>query len=294
MGTWQWGDKRFWAYDAVQGPKDAREAFDASLDGGVTMIDTAEVYGNGTSERLLGRILRDTGRPAFIATKFWPMPYRVSSGALPKALEASLDRLRLDSVDLYQAHFPMPHLRIEPLMERMAEAVHEGKVKQVGVSNYSAKQMRLAHKVLDRHGVALASNQVHYSLIHRSPETNGVMDACHELDVTLIAYSPLGQGVLNGKYGPGRGEVKGIRRFRGLFRKLPEYMPLVEALEEIGTAHGRTAGQVALNWLARQPRVFAIPGARNGKQAAENAASLDFTLTDDQAIRLESLSRKWR
>lgn len=294
MGVWQWGDRRYWAYDPTQGPRDAREAFDASLNAGVTLIDTAEVYGGGVSERVLGGILKDSGQPAFIATKFAPKPQRLSSESLLKALDASLERLGLDSVDLYQVHWPYTAVRIEALMDRMAEAVKAGKVRHVGVSNYSAKQMRTAHRALAKHGVPLASNQVHYSLVHRSPETNGVMDACQELGVSLIAYSPLGQGALTGRFGPGRGKVSGYRRFRGIFRHIKAMMPLVETLEEVGRAHEATAGQVALAWLIRQPGVFPIPGARNGKQAAENAAALTLALTDEEAIRIEALSRRWR
>ena len=106
----------------------------------------------------------------------------------------------------------------------------------------------------------LVSNQVHYNLLHRAPETNGVLDACRELEVTLIAYSPLAQGALTGKYGPGRGKVKGMRRFRKAFRSIKSEVPLIEALEDIGHEHQRTAAQVALNWLARQPNVMPIPG----------------------------------
>jgi aryl-alcohol dehydrogenase-like predicted oxidoreductase len=294
VGAWQWGDRRYWGFDPRHGYLEAREAFLASLDAGITLIDTAEIYGRGESERIIGRALSETGREALIASKFAPLPWRLRPESLGVALDASLRRLGRASLDLYQVHWPYSLLRIEPLMEQLAEAVSAGRVRAVGVSNYSAKQMLAAHRALADRGVPLASNQVNYSLLRRRVERDGTLAACRELGVTLIAYSPLAQGALTGKYGPGRGRVSGVRRFRPWFRALPGAMPLIEALEEVGRAHERTAAQVALNWLARQESVIPIPGARNGRQAAENAAAIDFAITHEEAARLERLSRRWR
>jgi len=294
LGAWAWGDKRMWQFDPVSGPAAARAALEATLDAGVSFLDTAEIYGRGMSERLVGRLMRETGRRPFIATKFAPLPYRLRTASVVDALDASLDRLGVGQVDLYQVHWPYSILRIEPLMERLADAVAAGKVRYVGVSNYSADQMRKAHRALASRGVPLVSNQVNYSLLKRSPEANGVLDACRELDVTLIAYSPIAQGALTGKYRPGGNGPAGIRRFRGTFRHLDRAMPVVETLERIGQHHGRSAGQVALNWLARQPNVLPIPGAKDGRQAAENAASIDFAISDDEAAELDRVSRPWR
>src|SRR5262249_1720593 len=158
--------------------------------------DTAEMYGAGESERLLGACRREDGRPITIASKFAPplTPFsrtRSSARSLLKALDDSLARLGVEYIDLYQIHFPSPELKVDALMDVLAEAVQSGKVRAVGVSNYSAAMMRQAHARLASHGVPLASNQVHYSLLRRFPETNGVLAACRELDVALIAYSPL-------------------------------------------------------------------------------------------------------
>jgi aryl-alcohol dehydrogenase-like predicted oxidoreductase len=202
--------------------------------------------------------------------------------------------LDVDSIDLYQVHHPYTILRIEGIMGRLADAVRAGKIKYVGVSNYNESQMRKAHAALAKRGIPLVSNQVHYNLLHRAPEADGVLDACRELDVTLIAYSPLAQGALTGKYGPGRGKVGGMRRFRKAFRSLKGAMPVVEALEDIGHEHQRSAAQVALNWLARQPNVMPIPGAKDGRQAAENAGSIDFDLTEVEAALLDGLTRVYR
>ncbi len=292
LGTWQWGDK-YWNFDPAEGPRAAREAFDASIAAGITFIDTAEVYGGGKSEEIVGQVVRESGADAFIATKFYPLA-RFRSASIAKALDASLDRLGMHKVGLYQVHHPFTILRNEAIMGRLADAVRSGKVEYVGVSNYRERHLRAAHRALAKRGIPLVSNQVHYSLMHRAPETDGVLAACRELDITLIAYSPLAQGALTGKYGPGRAKVLGMRRFRAVFRGLKKAMPLVEALEEIGRAHDRTAAQVALNWLAARPGVLPIPGAKNARQAAENAGSIDFALSPEESKRIDRLSRRYR
>jgi aryl-alcohol dehydrogenase-like predicted oxidoreductase len=251
------------------------------------------VYGRGRSEAMLGQLIKDTGRMPFVATKFQPLP-RFRSASVGRAIDRSLERLGVDSIDLYQVHHPYSILRMESVLGTIADAVRSGKVKHVGVSNYSARQMRKAHRELARRGVPLVSNQVHYSLLHRAPETNGVMDGCIELEISVIAYSPLAQGALSGKYGPGRGKVTGMRRFRRVFRSIGRAMPVIEALEEIGRRYERSAAQVALNWLAAQPGVIPIPGAKNGKQAEDNARAIDFRLTEAEMALLDGVTRAYR
>ncbi len=263
-------------------------AFGAAMAAGVNVFDTAEVYGRGgVSERALGRALATSDAPAFVATKY--APYRLTSAALPRALEASLRRLRLETVDLYQIHFPS-FVSIRSLMNRLAGAVEAGRVRHVGVSNYSAAQMRRAHAILAERGVPLVSNQVNYSLLHRHPERNGVLDACRELNVTLIAYFPLASGVLTGKYRGGNTPSRNWIRVLSRSPSPDRIEPLLQALDEIGEAHGRTPAQVAINWLARQEHVLPIPGARHARQARENAGAIDFTISDEEAARLSGLS----
>ena len=152
-----------------------------------------------------------------IATKF-PPGMRATAEDMPRALEASLARLQRPVVDLYQHHFPAKRVDIPRLMGLMADAVDAGKIRAVGVSNYSAELMRIAHAALAQRGVPLASNQVQYSLLHRQPETNGVLDTCRELGVTLIAYQPLASGALTGKY-LAEARPRGLRR---LHASLPQ------------------------------------------------------------------------
>jgi aryl-alcohol dehydrogenase-like predicted oxidoreductase len=147
----------------------------------------------------------------------------------------------------------------------MADAVDAGKLLAIGVSNYSAQQLRIAHAALAERGMPLASNQVEYSLLHRAPEVNGVLDACGELGIMLIAYQPLAQGVPTGKYRPGD-RPKGIRRFGRYYRGdgLKNAQPVVALLQEIGQRHSKTPAQVALRWLIQKENILPIPGAKNG------------------------------
>ncbi len=281
------------AYGGAENPAEEQAAFDAALAAGATFFDTAAMYSGGASERRLGELAR--GSAALIATKF-PPGLRATADDLPAALEGSLARLGRNTIDLYQHHFPTNRVDIPRLMNFMADAVGAGKVRAVGVSNYSAEQMRQAHAVLAERGVALASNQVEYSLLHRQPETNGVLDACRELGVTLIAYQPLAGGALTGKYGT-KQRPRGLRRFMmPYFRgdNTAAIEPVVALLREIGARYDKTPAQVAIRWLIEDDCVLPIPGAKNGRQAAANAGALAFRLTADEVEALNLASAGWR
>lgn len=298
VGAWAWGTTRLWGYGKEYGRDDVAAAFRDSVAGGVRLVDTAEIYGSGASEKIIGEVLREGGfeKEPVIATKFAPLPYRLNPRSLVKALDASLERLGLDSVDLYQVHFPNPILKLEPLMDALAETVKTGKARHVGVSNYNADQTRRAHARLARNGVKLASNQVQYSLLYRAPETNGVLDACRELDVTLIAYSPIAQGLLTGKYQPGVKPSGLVRRAGRAFgeRNLRKVAPVVEILREIGAAHDKEPSQVALNWLVTHKNTLPIPGAKNARQATQNAGSIRWSITPEEAEKLDLATLGWR
>jgi aryl-alcohol dehydrogenase-like predicted oxidoreductase len=181
-------------------------------------------------------------------------------------------------------------------MDALAETVKAGKVRQVGISNYSTDQMQRAYDRLASHGVALASNQVEYSLLQRAPETNGVLEASRDLGVTLIAYSPIAQGLLTGKYGPGVRPSGLVRRMGRAFgeQNLRKIEPVLNILREIGAAHNKQPAQVALNWLITQRNVFPIPGAKNGRQARQNAGALGWEMTDEEAEMLKLATLGWR
>jgi aryl-alcohol dehydrogenase-like predicted oxidoreductase len=298
VGAMTWGEARGLArlhpaktaYGGAEGRTEEAAAFEASLAAGVCLFDSAAMYAGGASERRLGELA--AGRDVVLATKF-PAGMWASAESMPKDLEASI--ARLGRVDLYQHHFPSSRVDIPRLMELMADAVEAGKIKAVGVSNYSAEQLRLAHRVLAQRGIPLASNQVEYSLLHRQPETNGVLAACRELGVTLIAYQPLAGGALTGKYKAGD-RPRGLRRFMPTFRRanLEALAPVIALLREIGERQGKTPAQVALRWLIEQEGVLPIPGAKNGRQAAENAGGLAFALSADEIDALGRATRAWR
>lgn len=289
VGTWQWGDRLSWGFGGSYHEEDVHQAFSAALAAGINFFDTAELYGRGRSETFLGQFLSQTDVGPVVATKFMPLPWRLSRNALGGALRDSLRRLRLQRVDLYQMHWPSPPVPIETWMAALAEAIEQGLARAAGVSNYSAAQMRRAHTALARRGIPLASNQVQYSLLHRAPERQGILDACRELGVTLIAYSPLAKGMLTGKYSP-ENPPPGLRRLSYRPAYLARVQPLTKLLRELGEGHGgKTASQVALNWTICKGAI-PIPGVKNARQVVDNAGALGWRLTDDEVAALDAAS----
>ena len=295
IGTWAWGDKLFWSYGKDYGAEQVRQAFQTAVEAGISFFDTAEIYGPGESERLLGQFMRETQQPVQIATKYFPLPWRFSAQAVADALTASLKRLQVDQVALYQVHWPFDFLMgQQTLMNALADEVERGRIQAIGVSNYSAEQMRAAHRLLAARGIPLAVNQVRYSLLTRQIETNGVLQACRDLDVTILAYSPLAQGLLTGKYTPDKkSQLQGARRIDPRFSQkgLEKIVPVLTALQEIAHTHQRTPAQVALNWLIAQGNVIPIPGAKTADQARQNAGALGWSLSQAEWERLDQLTR---
>jgi aryl-alcohol dehydrogenase-like predicted oxidoreductase len=263
-----------WSYGANDAP--VFEAYQALVGAGGGFIDTAEIYGFGKSERLIGDCIRKDGRPVSVASKFAPFVARTSPRHLLGALDASLARLGLASIDLYYVHFPFPFADLGGFADGLAEAVKSGKAKHVGVSNFNADQMRRIADRLQRSDIPLAANEVHYSLAHRNPETNGVLEACRELDVALVAYFPLASGRLAAAPDAAKPDkLDAVRR----------------TLAEVAQAHQATPSQAALNWLlARDPRVILIPGATKARHATANLAALDWQLTDEEFAALDAAS----
>ncbi len=291
FGTWAWGDSLFWGYGKDYGEIELRLAFQAAVNRGITFLDTAEVYGLGKSEELLGKFIKETNATTQIATKYAPLPWRFRKEDVADAVTASLKRLKMPSIDLYQVHFPAPSfLSQSGLMDALADEVEQGRVKAVGVSNYNAEQLREAHRLLAGRGVPLAVNQMRYSLITREIETNGVMMAARELDVTILAYSPLAQGLLTGKYtasNPPTGARSLDRRFQAA--GLQKLQPVLNKLTELGHKYDKTPAQVALNWLICQPGVIPIPGIKTAAQVDQNAGALGWELSADEVNELRYL-----
>ena len=289
VGTWAWGDRLYWGYERRFGRREVEGAYAASLQAGLLFYDTAEIYGQGASEVILGQLEKGSGAHLTIASKFMPFPWRLKKADLLTALRRSLDRLGRESLELYQIHWPLPPIRVETWMEALARAVEAGLVRAVGVSNYSLSQMRRARLALAKHGIDLRSNQVLYSLLDRQPEMTGLLAECRREEIALIAYSPLAQGLLTGKYS--RHNPPPLqRRVRVGIRKLKHAESLAEVMHEIGKGHdGKTASQVALNWVICKGAI-PIPGAKDGVQAEENAGALGWRLTGQEVANLDRLS----
>jgi aryl-alcohol dehydrogenase-like predicted oxidoreductase len=292
FGTWAWGDSLFWGYGKEYGESELRLAFQAAIDRGITFLDTAEVYGLGKSEELLGKFIKETSASTQIATKYMPLPWRFRQQDVADAVTASLKRLKLPAIDLYQVHFPAPSfLNQAGLMNALADEVEQGRIKAVGVSNYNAAQLREAHQLLARRGVTLAVNQMRYSLITREIETNGVLAAAHELGVTILAYSPLAQGLLTGKYtatNPPSGARSLDRRFKAA--GLQQLQPVLEKLNQLGEKYSKTPAQVSLNWLICQQGVIPIPGIKTAAQVEQNAGALGWELSAAELLELGQIS----
>jgi aryl-alcohol dehydrogenase-like predicted oxidoreductase len=294
VGTWAWGDKSTWGmggYDSSYSEDTILQAWQASIEAGVVLFDTAEVYGGGESERIIGRLLaRDPAvRPrVLIASKFMPSPWKLAVRAsLTSAVKASLDRLGTESIDLYQIHGPVSLRSHEALADALASVHAEGLVKAVGVSNYSVKEMRSIDGALRKRGLRLASNQIEYSLLRTMPEKVGLLACCHELGVVPLAYSPLGQGRLTGKYSAAH-PPGGKRNFSNY--PMEKVEAIVELLRRIGAAHDdRTPGQVALRYLITKGAV-PIPGAKNRQQAEDNAGALGWQLDDHELADLDTVA----
>lgn len=288
LGAWQWGDRMVWQYGQGYGDEDVHKAFQASVLEGIRFVDTAEIYGSGRSERLLGEFIKKTDQPILVATKFFPFPWRFRKKTLTRALQASLERIGVESVDLYQIHWVSLTMSTDLLMEGLVECVKSGMTRTVGVSNFGQTRMLAAYSALARQNVPLASNQVHYSLLSRGAEKKGILARCKELGIRMIAYSPLEQGLLTGKYGASN-LPPGTRG--GHYAKLlPKIQPLIKLLTEIGQDHGgKSNAQVALNWVICKG-ALPIPGAKNEEQAQQNTGALGWKLTDDEVARLDEAS----
>ena len=299
LGCWQFSQGkgmtgRMWSV-LDQGTMDA--VVDAALKGGVTWFDTAQAYGAGASERALSVALRHRdvapGR-VVVATKW--LPILKTAGDIARTIGTRIECLQPYPIDLFQVHVPMSVSSVAAQMREMAKLVRAGKVRAVGVSNFSASRMAKAGAALQAEGLPLASNQVRINLLDRGIESNGVLDLARKHRVTLIAYSPLAQGILTGRYHDDPALVRALpwgRRSRlspssrfltpeGLARSAP----LVAELRAVAEAHGATPAQVALAWVLHHPNTVAIPGARTLDQLEENAAAADLVLSDAEFARL--------
>lgn len=299
-GTWQWGGAFYWGYGRSYTDEDLAAAYAASIENGINWFDTAEIYGRGKSEIILGRHVNgprsgDTDSPSspkpLVATKFFTYPWRLHRSSFRRAIKASLKRLNAELIDIYQIHFPFRPRSFEYWVDALGDAAQDGLVKAVGVSNFSAEQTKRAHELFDRKGVVLAANQVGYSLLNRKIESDGVLETCRDLDVSVISYGPLAEGLLTGKYRPDN-PPPFMRKWRWARKRIKMLPPLISLMSDIANAHDASPSQVALNWLMRHG-TLPIPGAKSAMQAKDNASSMTWSLSNDELKALNLATEQY-
>jgi aryl-alcohol dehydrogenase-like predicted oxidoreductase len=281
VGAWQFGSRE-WGYGEAYAGSEAGRIVQRALDLGANFLDTAEIYGFGRSERIVGQAIVGRRDDALVATKLAPV-FPVPAFVEWRGKE-SARRLGVDAIDLYQIHQPNPVVPLRAQMEGMRRLVRAGVVRHVGVSNFSLSRWQASEAAF---GDAVLSNQVRFSLVDRRPLKDLVPWAAAH-DHLVIAYSPLGQGLLSARYDAANAPQKGVRAMNPLF--LPENLAraqgLLEALRDIAKNHDATPAQVALAWVIRRPNVIAIPGASSVEQLERNVAAADLDLSEEDDRRL--------
>jgi aryl-alcohol dehydrogenase-like predicted oxidoreductase len=289
LGTWQFG-AREWGYGEGYAGRDARDIVRRAVDLGVTLFDTAEMYGFGRSERILGEALGERRESVFLATKL--LPVLPLAPVVEQRAVASAARLGTRRLDLYQVHWPNPLVSDGTIMRGMRTLQRVGLVGEVGVSNYPLARWQAAEKAL---GGRVLSNQVRYSLADRAPEKDLLPFAARAGRV-VIAYSPLAQGLLSGRYDRANRPANRVRAGNPLF--LPENLDrageLISVLREVADAHDATPAQIALAWVIRHPAVTAIPGASSVEQLESNVAAAEIKLSDNEYAALSTASERFR
>jgi aryl-alcohol dehydrogenase-like predicted oxidoreductase len=303
LGCWQFSKQgnlagKFWP---SLGDELIRDVVRISIEGGINWFDTAEIYGQGASEKILAKSLVALGiKPGdvLIATKWWPI-FRFASNIV-KTIDERLGALQPFPIDLYQVHQPWGFSSEIAEMKAMADLVKTNKIRHVGVSNFSAKKMRSAWETLQKSGINLVSNQVQYSLLNRKIESNGVMETAKELGISIIAYSPLAQGLVTGKFHDKPELLKniGFRKYSSQFKPvgMEKSRPVAELVKKIAVKYNATPSQVALNWLIHfnGDTVVAIPGATKATHAAENTGAMKFRLSTEDLYLLDDVSKEFK
>lgn len=285
LGTWQFGSRE-WGYGDSYADRAARDIVRRARELGVTLFDTAEIYGFGRSERILGEALGHERSEAVVASKIFPVaPF---PPVIRRRWAGSARRLGVSRIPLYQVHQPHPLVPDSVIMPGLRRLLDEDRIGAVGVSNYSLARWRAADTSLGR---PVASNQVQFSLAHAAPLDDLVPFADREQRL-VIAYSPLAQGLLGGRYGIDR-RPGGVRAVNPLFgtENLRRVEPLLGLLRDIAGTHQVTPSQVALAWLIGLPRVVAIPGASSVEQLESNVAAADLELTGEDQRALTAAAR---
>ncbi|KAK3619657.1 hypothetical protein LTR56_023880 [Elasticomyces elasticus] len=292
IGAWAWGDKATWHWDDASERGPLKEAWQLLVKKGVPFIDTARVYGSGESERICGELVAGMDRKDFVMqTKWWMLPADPENIKHPKdgpleKLKGTLERMKLDYVDIYLVHGHIHAQSIATVAKSLADCVDQGLTKTVGVANYSTKDMLQMRDELAKFDIPLAVNQCEYSILRREPEVSGLLKACKENGIVFQSYSSLAQGRLSGKYSSDNEPPK---EYRFSSYPMKQIEPTLEVQKRIAQAHGVPVAAVALNYNLMHG-IVPVVGVRKPEQAEQNTAALGWRLSDEEISELDKVS----
>ncbi|MEY8390502.1 aldo/keto reductase [Lachnospiraceae bacterium 45-W7] len=289
LGAWSWGAGAAGG-DQVFGnhlsEADLKPVFNKAMECGLNLWDTAAVYGEGSSERILGAFVKDICREDIvISTKFTPQIASDSPKAMQEMLDGSKAHLHTDTVDIYWIHNPMDVERWTPKLVPLAKS---GQIKTIGVSNHNLAEIKRANQILAGGGLKISAVQNHYSLLHRSSERAGILDYCKENGITFYSYMVLEQGALTGRYHEANLFPEGTGRGDSYNPHLKKLTALVRELEIVGTRFDASPAQVATAWAIAKG-TLPIIGVTKVHQVEEAVKAMQITLTDNEIKRLEKL-----
>lgn len=289
LGAWSWG-AGVAGGDQVFGThlfeKDLKPVFDKAMECGLTLWDTAAVYGEGSSERILGNFIKNVNREdVIVSTKFTPQIATDTPTAMQDMLNGSKERLHTDVIDVYWIHNPM---NVEKWTPNLIPLAKSGQIKSIGVSNHNLSEIKRANEILAVAGLKISAVQNHFSLLHRSSERAGILDYCKENGITFYAYMVLEQGALTGKYNKEHPFPMGTGRGDSYNPHLGEIENLVGEIQKIGKKHSTSPAQIATAWAIAKG-TLPIIGVTNVKQVEEAAAATQIVLTAEEVSRLEKL-----
>lgn len=287
LGAWAWGnDGTFgdhYTADSLQ------DVYETAMANGLNLWDTATVYGMGTSERILGELIRNTKREdVLISTKFTPQIEDGTPQAMEHMLDGSLNSMHTDYIDVYWIHNPMNVEKYTPMLIPLAKS---GKIRSIGVSNHNLAEIKRAAEILGEAGLKISAVQNHFSLLNRSSETSGILDYCKENGITFYAYMVLEQGALSGKYDSARPFPAGSDRANAYNPILPKLDALLNKLREVGVSHSASVAQIATAWAIAKG-TLPIIGVTKAAQVEEAVKTAAISLTEQEVQELETLADK--
>ncbi|KAF5977578.1 hypothetical protein FBULB1_6510 [Fusarium bulbicola] len=291
IGAWSWGDKSTWQWDEKELPQ-VMLAWKTLYEAGINFIDTAEAYGNGESERIIGELVKDIPRQTIvIQTKYFSTPLKAANFIHPvdapvKSLKASLQRMNLEYVDIYLVHGPIHPQSIPTIAEGMAQCVEQGLAHSIGVANYDVQDVQKINDELAKFNIPLATNQCEYNILRRYPELTGNIEKCKASGMIFQSYSSLAQGRLTGKYTRDNPPPKS-HRFSSY--KMEDLEPVLETLQRVAERRRKSIAAVALNYNISKG-VLPVVGIRNVEQAECAIEALGWRLTDSEIVEIDKVS----